>query len=105
MAAAGVATILPISINGLGVVEGAFVGSALALGVPYEPALIVAILLRVLLLPYAAVFGLIYAFEPGRPSAFGIGRPAEKEERKAPGPGHPPSQEPEAESRKPARRA
>jgi glycosyltransferase 2 family protein len=104
MAAAGVATILPISINGLGVVEGAFVGSALALGVPYEPALIVAILLRVLLLPYAAVFGLIYAFEPGRPSAF-IPRPAENEERKAPDPGHPPSREPEAESRKPARRA
>jgi uncharacterized protein (TIRG00374 family) len=64
MAAAGVATILPISINGLGVVEGAFVGSALALDVPYEPALIVAILLRVLLVPYAFLFGLIYAFEP-----------------------------------------
>ena len=66
MAAAGVATILPVSINGLGVVEGAFVGSALALDVPYEPALIVAILLRVLLVPYALLFGLIYAFEPAR---------------------------------------
>lgn len=66
MAAAGVATILPISINGLGVVEGVFVGSALALDVPYEPALIVAILLRVLLLPYAVLFGLIFAFDSAR---------------------------------------
>jgi glycosyltransferase 2 family protein len=65
-AAAGIATVLPISINGLGVVEGAFVGSALALDVPYEPALVVAVLLRVLLVPYALAFGVLYAVQAGR---------------------------------------
>lgn len=65
-AAAGIATVLPISINGLGVVEGAFVGSALALGVPYEPALVVALLLRILLVPYALAFGVMYAVQSAR---------------------------------------
>ena len=65
-AAAGIATILPISINGLGVVEGAFVGSAIALGIGYGPALVVALLLRVLLVPYALVFGLLYAAHAAR---------------------------------------
>ncbi|MGH8311044.1 MAG: lysylphosphatidylglycerol synthase transmembrane domain-containing protein, partial [Steroidobacteraceae bacterium] len=64
-AAAGFATVVPISINGLGVVEGAFVGSAVALGVPYEPALVVALLLRLLLLPYALAFGVLYALQSG----------------------------------------
>jgi uncharacterized protein (TIRG00374 family) len=65
-AAAGIATVLPISINGLGVVEGAFVGSALALDVPYEPALVVALLLRLLLVPYALAFGVLYAVQTAR---------------------------------------
>jgi len=87
MAAAGVATILPISINGLGVVEGAFVGSALALDVPYEPALIVAILLRLLLVPYALLFGVIYALEPARgPSPSGQ-KPQAESGKPAPGTG------------------
>jgi glycosyltransferase 2 family protein len=61
MGAAGIATVLPISINGLGVVEGAFVGSAVALDVDYDAALVVALLLRLLLVPYAIIFGLLYA--------------------------------------------
>jgi glycosyltransferase 2 family protein len=65
-AAAGIATILPISINGLGVVEGAFIGTAVALGVPYQPALVVALLLRVLLVPYAIAFGVMYAVQSAR---------------------------------------
>jgi glycosyltransferase 2 family protein len=65
-AAAGIATILPISINGLGVVEGAFAGTAVALGVDYDAALVVALLLRVLLVPYALVFGLLYASSAAR---------------------------------------
>jgi glycosyltransferase 2 family protein len=113
MAAAGVATILPISINGLGVVEGAFVGSALALGVPYEPALIVAVLLRLLLVPYAILFGVIYAFEPARGpegrSAFGFRLPAEDPEREVRRYSQPSSRTPKPESRMPrkdpARRA
>jgi hypothetical protein len=61
-AAAGLATVIPISINGLGVVEGSFAGTALALGVDYEAALAVAVLIRLMVLPASMVFGLLYAF-------------------------------------------
>jgi glycosyltransferase 2 family protein len=60
-AAAGLATVIPVSINGLGVVEGSFAGTAVALGVNYEAALTVAILIRLLVLPPSMVFGLLYA--------------------------------------------
>jgi uncharacterized membrane protein YbhN (UPF0104 family) len=107
MAVAGVATIMPISINGLGVVEGAFVGSALALDVPYEPALIVAILLRVLLVPYAMLFGIMYALEPSAasrprwPRASGFGLRAEEMNGNVDDSTDPPAQgpKPKAESR------
>jgi uncharacterized protein (TIRG00374 family) len=59
-AAAGLSTIIPLSINGIGVVEGSFAGTALALGIAYEPALAVAILIRVLVLPPSLIFGLMY---------------------------------------------
>lgn len=60
-AVSGLATILPISINGIGVVEGSFAGAAVALGVDYEIALMVAVLIRLIVLPLSLIFGAIYA--------------------------------------------
>jgi glycosyltransferase 2 family protein len=62
-AVAGLATVIPLSINGIGVLEGAFAGTAIALGVNYEQALLVAILIRVLVLPLSLIAGAIYACE------------------------------------------
>jgi glycosyltransferase 2 family protein len=66
-ALAGLASVVPISINGIGVVEGAFAGTAVALGVDYEPALAVALLIRVLVLPISIVFGLWYVWRGEQP--------------------------------------
>lgn len=63
-AAAGVAGVLPVSINGIGVVEGSFVAAAWESGLPYEDAIIVALFLRVFMLASSVVFGLLYAIEP-----------------------------------------
>jgi uncharacterized membrane protein YbhN (UPF0104 family) len=60
-AVSGLATILPISINGIGVVEGSFAGAAVALGIDYEVAVIVAVLIRLIVLPLSLIFGAIYA--------------------------------------------
>lgn len=62
-AAAGLASVLPISINGIGVVEGSIAGSAIALGADYDSALLVAIALRILILPANALCGLVYLFD------------------------------------------
>jgi glycosyltransferase 2 family protein len=69
-AASGVAVVVPVSINGIGVVEAAFVGAAVALGEPYGASLAVAVLMRVLVLPQIVVFGLVYALrgQRARPS-------------------------------------
>ena len=63
-AAAGLATIIPFSINGLGIVEATITGTAVAVGVSYEAGLVVAVLMRLLLLPLTLAAGLLYAFEP-----------------------------------------
>ena len=63
-AAAGVATVIPLSINGLGVVEATVAGTALAVGVSYEAGLLVALLIRLLVIPLTLLAGLLYAFEP-----------------------------------------
>jgi uncharacterized membrane protein YbhN (UPF0104 family) len=63
-AAAGIATIIPLSINGLGIVEATIAGTAVAVGVSYEAGLVVAVLMRLLLLPLTLAAGLLYAFEP-----------------------------------------
>jgi uncharacterized protein (TIRG00374 family) len=60
-AASGLAVIVPVSVNGIGVVEAAFVGAAVALGEPYGASLAVALLMRILVLPQTAAFGLLYA--------------------------------------------
>jgi glycosyltransferase 2 family protein len=65
-AVAGAATVLPISINGIGVVEGSLVGAAVALGLSYEGAFVVALLTRLLVAPLSLVCGLLYMTEPNR---------------------------------------
>jgi uncharacterized membrane protein YbhN (UPF0104 family) len=63
-AAAGFATVIPLSINGLGIVEASIAGVGLALGVSYEAGLLVALLIRILVIPLTLLTGLLYAFEP-----------------------------------------
>jgi glycosyltransferase 2 family protein len=57
-AAAGLASVLPISISGLGIVEGSIAGTAVALGGDYEAGVVAALLLRVLALAVSALCGL-----------------------------------------------
>lgn len=63
-AAAGIAGILPISINGIGVVESSFVAAAWESGLPYSAAIAVALFLRAYMLASSVVFGALYALEP-----------------------------------------
>ena len=67
-AAAGVVAVLPISINGIGLMEGSIVGMAVALGVTYEYALLVALVRRFVMLALSVLCGLIYALEQRAPS-------------------------------------
>ncbi|HEX7063148.1 MAG TPA: lysylphosphatidylglycerol synthase transmembrane domain-containing protein [Woeseiaceae bacterium] len=65
-AAAGIASVLPISISGLGVVEGSIVGTAVGVGVDYDAAVLAAVTVRVLSLLVAAGCGLLYLVDSGR---------------------------------------
>jgi uncharacterized protein (TIRG00374 family) len=60
----GIAGMLPITINGLGVSDGSIALTAVALGADYESAFVAALLLRILVLPFSLGCGLIYIFEP-----------------------------------------
>jgi len=62
-AAAGIGSVLPLSISGIGVVEGSIVGMAVALGVDYDLAVLGAIVLRLVTLPISAACGLLYLTE------------------------------------------
>jgi uncharacterized membrane protein YbhN (UPF0104 family) len=57
-AAVGFAAAVPISINGLGVMEGALVATAVSLGLDYDKAIIVAFMRRALSLGLAMLCGL-----------------------------------------------
>ena len=63
---AGIASVLPISINGIGVVEGSFVFSALQVGIIYDQALIVALMWRILTIPLTLICGLVYLYDMGK---------------------------------------
>lgn len=65
-AAAGLAAVLPISISGIGVVEGSIVGVSVALGVGFDAAFLAAIILRMLSLATSVVCGVVYVVEGGR---------------------------------------
>jgi uncharacterized protein (TIRG00374 family) len=71
-AAAGIASVLPISISGIGVVEGSIAGTAVALGVDYDAAVLAAIIVRLVTLPVSAACGLLYLTESGDPHASSI---------------------------------
>jgi uncharacterized protein (TIRG00374 family) len=70
-AAAGIASVLPISISGIGVVEGSIAGTAVALGVEYEQAVLAAIVVRLVTLPVSAACGLLYLTETDTLAAHG----------------------------------
>jgi uncharacterized protein (TIRG00374 family) len=63
-AASGVASVLPISINGVGVMEGSFVVAALEAGLPYSEAVLVALCLRAYMLLASVAFAILYTLEP-----------------------------------------
>lgn len=56
----GIVAVLPISINGIGVTEGAFVYVATQLGLDLNQSIVVAFTLRVLNIPLSLICGLIY---------------------------------------------
>lgn len=64
-AAGGIASVLPISISGIGVVEGAIAGSAVALGVNYDLAVLAAIAIRLVVIPVSGACGIAYLWDDG----------------------------------------
>ncbi len=68
-AAAGVAGVIPLSINGIGIVEGSFAIAAILANLPYAQAVIVALFLRIFGLAASIAFGILYVFERGANSA------------------------------------
>lgn len=62
-AIAGLVSLLPISINGIGVVEGGFAVAAVELGIDFNQAVLVAFMLRILVVPFSLICGLIYLAE------------------------------------------
>jgi uncharacterized membrane protein YbhN (UPF0104 family) len=59
-AVAGIAGVLPLSINGIGVVEGSIVGVATALGIDYESAVVVAVLRRLMMVALSVLCGVSF---------------------------------------------
>lgn len=59
-ALAGAFSLLPISINGIGVFEGGFVYIAMQMGISFEQSVIVALMLRVLNFPFSLICGVVY---------------------------------------------
>jgi len=59
----GLASVIPLSINGIGIIEGAFAVSAVQLGLGYNEAIIVAFILRILVLPLTLACGLVYLLD------------------------------------------
>ena len=54
---------MPVSINGIGVMEGSLVGMAVALGVEYDAALVVAILRRLLMVALSILCGAMFIID------------------------------------------
>jgi uncharacterized protein (TIRG00374 family) len=66
-AAAGVAGMIPLSINGIGIVEGSFAVTAVIADLPYGEAVIVALFIRIFGLASSVIFGILYAFDRNTP--------------------------------------
>jgi uncharacterized membrane protein YbhN (UPF0104 family) len=56
----GVAGMIPLAINGIGVTEGTITLAGVALGADYEDAAVAAVLLRVAVLPLSFACGVLY---------------------------------------------
>ena len=67
-AAAGVAGMIPLSINGIGIVEGSFAVAAVLANLPYAQAVVVALFVRVFGLLASILFGIMYLLERGTDS-------------------------------------
>lgn len=61
--AGSIASILPVSINGLGVAEASFAGVATQFGIGFTEATLVSLLIRILVLPLVVLFGFLYLVE------------------------------------------
>jgi len=80
-AAAGLGSLLPISVGGIGVVEGSIAGAAVALGVPYDLAVAGALLNRLGTIPASVVCGCVYLLERAEPAVATVPVPAASDER------------------------
>jgi hypothetical protein len=56
---------IPLSINGIGIVEGSFAIAAVLANLPYAQAVVVALFVRVFGLLASVLFGIMYLFERG----------------------------------------
>ncbi|MBT8439553.1 MAG: flippase-like domain-containing protein [Gammaproteobacteria bacterium] len=65
----GIVAILPISINGIGVVEGSFVIAAVLVDINQTDAAIVAILLRIFVIPISIACGIVFAVDSRKSAA------------------------------------
>ena len=72
-AAAGLAGVIPLSINGIGIVEGSFAVAATVANLPYAQAVVVALFLRFFGLVSSVLFGVLYLLERDANSASGKG--------------------------------
>lgn len=63
----GLVSVLPISINGIGVTESAFAVAATQLGMDFNQAVVVAFMLRILVVPLSLACGLIYLVDNRTP--------------------------------------
>ena len=76
-AVTGLAGMIPLAINGIGVTEGTITLAGVALGADYEDAAVAAVLLRVVVLPLSCACGVLYWREPhGRDADVSTRRPA-----------------------------
>ena len=66
-ATVGLVSLIPISVNGIGVTEGAFAVTATQLGLDFNEAIIVAFTLRILVIPLSLACGFIYLADSRRP--------------------------------------
>ena len=68
-AVTGLAGMIPLAINGIGVTEGTITLAGVALGADYEDAAVAAVLLRVAVLPLSCACGVLYWRESSRSEA------------------------------------
>lgn len=66
---AGIASVVPLSINGIGIVEGFFVFSSRQVGITYHEAVIVAFMLRMLTTILTLACGIVYLYDSGKKPA------------------------------------